>query len=364
MFRRLFCYVFLTFCVASCLTCHAFAVNTSAASFVLMEQGSGRMLLRQEADEPRLIASITKIITAVVALERGDLRERYTVTAEDMAEGSSMYLKPGEELELEALLYGLMLASGNDAALAVAHCVSGSVEKFVAEMNAMAARLGMSATHFENPNGLDGQKHYSTAADMAKLTAYALENGDFRRIVSTVSVTLGERYLTNHNKLLHRYSGCIGVKTGYTKAAGRTLVSAVERQGMTLICVTLCDGDDWNDHMTLYDWAFETYTLKTVARAGEVLGCAAVSGGSVPWVMAAVEEELAFPVKDGEKLTLEVQLPAFVAAPVIPGQVLGSANVLLDGQTVRTVPLVAVGTSAAQTTNEKRTPSLWERFFG
>ena len=209
---------------ASVFTFNAFAISTSAASAVLIEQESGRVLYTQNADEERLIASITKIMTAVVAIEHGDLRAEYTVTWDDMAEGSSMYLAPGDVLTLEELLYGLMLSSGNDAALAVAHCVAGEVDAFVALMNEMAQRLAMSHSHFANPNGLDAEGHYASAADMARLTAYALENQVFRRIVSTASITIGERYLTNHNKLLRLYDGCLGVKTGYTQAAGRTLV--------------------------------------------------------------------------------------------------------------------------------------------
>ena len=181
--------------LAGALTGQAWAVGTSAASAVLIEQESGRVLYEQNPDEERLIASITKIMTAVVALERGEPQMEYTVTAADMAEGSSMYLRPGDVLRLEELLYGLMLVSGNDAALAVAHCVCGGLEDFVALMNETAARLGMTHSHFANPNGLDAEGHYSSARDMALLAAYALENQDFRRIVSTASITIGERYL-------------------------------------------------------------------------------------------------------------------------------------------------------------------------
>ena len=152
---------------ASLFTCQANAVSTSAASAVLMEQRSGRVLYEQNGDEERLIASITKIMTAVVALEYGRMQQEYTVTAQDMAEGSSMYLKPGDVLRLEELLYGLMLVSGNDAALAVAHCVAGETEAFVALMNQKAEELGMTHSHFANPNGLDAEGHYASARDMA-----------------------------------------------------------------------------------------------------------------------------------------------------------------------------------------------------
>lgn len=338
----LLCAFFLT----GVFTCQASAVSTSAASAVMIEQGSGRVLFAQDPDEERLIASITKIMTALVALEEGDLNAIYTVTARDMAEGSSMYLKPGEQLKLEELLYGLMLASGNDAALAVAHCVAGDVEPFVELMNEKAAALGMEHSHFANPNGLDAEGHYSTAADMAKLTAHALENRDFCRIVSTRSITMGERYLANHNKLLRLYEGCIGVKTGYTRAAGRTLVSAARRDGMTLVCVTLSDGNDWNDHMAMLDYGYENYRLETAALAGQVMAYTAVRGGTEKCVPLMLEKDLAYPLTGEEVMTVAVEAPLAVDAPVVPGQVIGSAFVSVDGERVAQVDLLAAAASA------------------
>ena len=174
--RRKFCTTFFALLLTVCMAGQAGAIHTSAASAVLIEQKSGRVLYEQSADDERLIASITKIMTALVALEHGQLQKTYTVTEADLAEGSSMYLKPGESLRLEELLYGLMLVSGNDAALAVAHCVSGELEDFVELMNETAGELGMTHSHFANPNGLDAQGHYSSARDMAVLTAHALNN--------------------------------------------------------------------------------------------------------------------------------------------------------------------------------------------
>ena len=336
--------------VTSIITCYADAISTSAASAVLIEQESGRVLYEHAPDEERLIASITKIMTAVVALEHGDLRREYTVTAEDMAEGSSMYLKPGEILTLEELLYGLMLASGNDAALAVAHCVSGDLKTFVALMNDTARRLGMSHSCFQNPNGLDEESHYSSALDMAKLTAYALNNQDFCRIVSTVSITIGERHLANHNKLLRRCEGCIGVKTGFTKAAGRTLVSAVEREDMTLVCVTLSDGDDWNDHMALYDYGFSAYRMEKAALGGQVMANVQVRGGTARTVPLMLDRDLACPLTGDENLSVTIAVPLSVAAPVMPGQVIGKASAWLDGEEVAVADLVAAAPAAALTT--------------
>lgn len=357
--RTLICVVL----VLSVLTCQVSAVSTSAASAVLIEQRSGRVIYEQAADEERLIASITKIMTAVVALEHGELQMPYTVTAQDMAEGSSMYLKPGDQLRLEELLYGLMLVSGNDAALAVAHCVSGDTEEFVALMNDTAARLGMEHSHFANPNGLDAEGHYSSARDMAVLAAYALANHDFRRIVSTASVTIGERYLANHNKLLRLCEGCIGVKTGFTKAAGRTLVSAAQRDGMTLVCVTLNDGNDWNDHMALLDYGFSAYRLETAVAGGRILSSVLVRGGAPASVPLAALEDLCYPLTGEERLTVIARAPISVAAPVIPGQVIGEVCAYLDGEEVASVDMVAVAPSAMQAEEEAGASGWWGRLF-
>lgn len=358
-FQRAVCLLLLT----SILTCQALAVSTSAASAVLIEQRSGRILYQQDPDTERLIASITKIMTAVVALEHGQLQSEYTVTAEDMAEGSSMYLRPGDTLCLEELLYGLMLVSGNDAALAVAHCVSGEVPAFVELMNTTARRLGMTHSSFANPNGLDAEGHYSSAADMARLAAYAMENQDFRRIVSTASITIGERYLSNHNKLLRLCEGCVGVKTGFTKAAGRTLVSAVERDGMMLVCVTLNDGDDWNDHMRLYEHGFSAYRLETAAAAGQVLGSVLVRGGTARSVPLALDSDLSYPLTGEERLTVTITVPLSVAAPVVPGQALGTARAYLDGVEVAEAGLIAAAPSA-MAEPEERDIGFWSRIFG
>ena len=321
----------------------ALAVGTSARAAILLDADSGRVLYEHNADEPMLIASITKIMTAVVALERGDTGETYTVTAEDLTEGSSMYLEVGETLTLEELLYGLMLASGNDAALAVAHCVCGSVDRFVTEMNRKAEALGMTNTSFANPNGLDHEDHYSTARDMAVLTAYALRSAAFVRIVSTSSITIGTRTLTNHNKLLGWYEGCIGVKTGYTKAAGRTLVSAARRDGQTLVAVTLSDGNDWQDHTALLDYGFATYPRRTVLAKGERVCAIPVKGGAAETVELLAGGDVWYPLASGEEVSFTVDIPEAVAAPVSAGSTVGTVTVSLSGETAGEVPLVTAG---------------------
>ena len=295
------------------------AVGTSASSAILMEAESGRVLYEQNAHEERLIASITKLMTALVALESGhDLEETVTVgEACTRAEGSSLYLRPGEEISLKGLLYGVMLRSGNDAALAVAEHCGGSVEEFVGRMNEKAAQLGMVNSHFANPNGLNAEGHYSSAYDMALLARACLENEALAEIAATKSATVDGRVLTNHNKLLWQYEGCIGLKTGYTEKAGRTLVSAAQRDGMTLICVTLSDPNDWADHAALFDWGFSNYHLQRAADAGEQVGWLPVEGSLVPVCPLMTEQGLGAALKEGEVLETELILDrAALTAPV------------------------------------------------
>ena len=243
-------------CLIFCITpAVAEALEVSATAAVLMDADMGQVLYEKNGDRQMLIASTTKIMTALVVLEHAAPDDVITVTPDHMAEGSSMYLRAGETVRVEELLYGLLLCSGNDAALALTEC-AGGLTPFVALMNEKAAALGMAHTSFANPNGLDADGHYSTARDMAVLAAAAVENPTFRRICSSRSVTIGQRTMENHNRLLRQVEGCVGLKTGYTQAAGRTLVSCTERDGCRLVAVTLQDGNDWVDHAALYDYGF------------------------------------------------------------------------------------------------------------
>ena len=233
------------------------APQTAARCAVLLDGQSGECLLEKNSTQRALIASTTKIMTGLLVCEAGELDD--TICVPDAAvgvEGSSMYLQRGEVLTRRELLYGMMLHSGNDAALALAIGVCGSEASFVRQMNLRARALGLTGTHFSNPHGLDSGENYSTALDLARLAQTALKNRQFRTVVSTRSITCAGRTLTNHNKLLWRYDGCIGVKTGYTRHAGRILVSAAERDGRLLIAVTISDPDDWRDHAALLDYGF------------------------------------------------------------------------------------------------------------
>lgn len=234
--------------------------SISAQQAIVIDQSTGEVLYEKEANSPQLIASITKIMTAIIAIESGKLEEHVTVSRNAvMTEGSSIYLVEGEKIKLVDLVYGLMLRSGNDASVAIAEHVGGSIEGFVYLMNEKTAWLGMNNSMFENPHGLDGEAHHSTAYDMALLTKYALENPEFIEVIGAKSFQSSNRTYAwgNKNKLLTMYyPHTIGGKTGYTKAAGRTLVTAAEKDGITLIVVTLNDPNDWQDHMRLFDWGF------------------------------------------------------------------------------------------------------------
>ena len=341
MRRRILAFFLMICLLFSISPCQARAVGTSAAASILVDADSGRVLYEQNADARMLIASTTKIMTALVAIREGDLSDVVTVKREaTLTEGSSMYLKEGEHLTLETLLYGLMLCSGNDAAVAIADHVGGSQKDFVKLMNETARELGMGSSSFANPNGLDAEDHYSTARDMAKLACAALQNETLLRIASTQSVTIGGRTMTNHNKLLRYVDGCLGLKTGYTRAAGRTLVSCAERNGQRLVAVTLQDGNDWADHEALYDYGFSTYPAHRTAVLGKPLYRAPVKDGlraSVPLVAA---ESFSWPLTEGEALDMTVELDTPLTAPITAGRRAGEAVFALNGREVGRIELL------------------------
>ena len=363
---RRFAAILAAFAAALSLSVPVHAVSTHASSAILMDAESGRVLYEQAPHERRLIASTTKLMTALVAVENcADLDAEVEIEPAWLgAEGSSIYLRAGERITVRGLLYGLLLQSGNDAATAIACHVAGSEEKFVSLMNARAAELGMADTSFANACGLNHEDHYSTAYDMALLARACLQNGTVAAVCATRSATVGTRTFVNHNKLLSRYEGCVGMKTGFTEKAGRTLVSAATRDGQTLICVTLNDGDDWNDHARLLDYGFEVFPRETLCAAGAALGTVPVTGSLLPSVTAAAASEGGYPLRDGERLTLDVTLADRAEAPVRAGDKLGEAVWSLDGEPVVRVDLVSAQ-SAALDVYEPVT--FWDRvraFFG
>jgi len=334
-FRRRFAGALCALLLAGVLTVPAGAISTSASAAVLMDVDSGRVLYSQNANAKMLIASTTKILTALVAIEHGNLSDVVTVRRDaTLAEGSSMYLKEGDHLTLETLLYGLLLCSGNDAAVAIADAVGGSQAKFVAMMNQKAAELGMTRSSFANPNGLDAENHYSTALDMGKLARAAVENETLVRIASTRSITIGGRTMYNHNKLLSMMSGCIGLKTGYTQAAGRTLVSCAVRNGQRLVAVTLQDGNDWADHEQLYEYGFSNYPEKQAVTIGQTVRSVTIKDGFPSTIPLVAAEGFSWPVGNGETLTTEVKLTHALKAPLSAGAVVGQAVFKLSGAEV------------------------------
>ncbi len=327
----------------------------SARGAILIEAASGRVLYEKSADRVQEMASTTKIMTAILAIESGNLDRIVTVSSRAAGTtGSSMELKEGETLPLIELLYGLMLQSGNDAAIAIAEAVSGSVEAFVRAMNEKAAALGLSGTHFANPNGLHNPEHHTTARELATLAAYAMQNETFRTIVGTEYHRTENcslpRSIRNKNKFLSQYEGCNGVKTGYTKAAGKCLVIAAKRNGMQLIGVVLDAPQMWEDAKTLLDYGFATFELQHVVHADEVFTVTVLHGekNSLP---AAPKQDILYPIRsDGsESLSIETSCYDTVAAPVALGQTLGRIAITLNGYDLCTVEIVATEAAPRRT---------------
>ncbi|NEU31041.1 D-alanyl-D-alanine carboxypeptidase [bacterium LRH843] len=252
--------------------------SVSAEGAILMEAESSRILYAKKEHEKLRIASITKIMTAILAIESGKMNEMAKVSSKaERVEGSRIYLRVGDKMKLEDLVYGLMLKSGNDAAVAIAEHVAGSVEGFVYLMNEKASQLGMTNTMFQNPHGLDDHEdHYSTAYDMALLTQYAMKNEHYQKISATKShsVEEGTRIVwKNKNRLLTElYPYSTGGKTGFTKRARRTLVSTAMKEDMDLIVITLNAPNDWHDHMNLFNWAFDSHKLARLVEEGKQEG--------------------------------------------------------------------------------------------
>lgn len=307
--------------------------SVSAEAAVLIEADSGKIVFSHNENTRLPMASTTKIVTALTALTLKEASTPITVSPEAVGvEGSSVYLIEGEVLTLEQLLYALLLESANDAAVAIAVGLSGSVEAFAEQMNSVASLLDLQDTHFVNPHGLDGEEHYTTAYELACLARCAMQNELIRTIVGTRKHTIphpgdvGTRLLVNHNKLLRLYDGCIGVKTGFTKRSGRCLVSAAERNGVMLIAVTLNAPNDWNDHTAMLDYGFSRYESVQLCVGEELLFPLPVVGGTDAYVMLVNTEALRVTLpKDHGKIELTVEAPHFAYAPIAEGETVGRA---------------------------------------
>ena len=320
----------------------------SAKSAILIEASSGEVLFEKNADQILPMASTTKIMTALVAIESGDVKRTVSVSPQAVGvEGSSVYLYPNEKLTLEDLIYAMLLESANDAAAAIAIEVGGSIEDFAEMMNERARSLGLTNTHFENPHGLDGETHYTTARELAIIAREAYSNETLKSIFSTYKKTIplneteGVRLLINHNKLLKSYEGATGIKTGFTKKSGRCLVSAAERDGLSLIAVTLNAPNDWQDHKNMLDYGFCAIESRTLCGAGEFTYTLPVVGGCDDHVTVknADTVRIILPRSD-KKIEYKIELPRFAFAPVREGEIVGRMVFYLDGEEIAETDLL------------------------
>ncbi|MBR2735624.1 MAG: D-alanyl-D-alanine carboxypeptidase [Clostridia bacterium] len=350
------------------------AMDISAKSAILICADSGSVIFAKNESEPLPMASTTKIMTSLLALENieafGD--KEIEITDEMVrVEGTSMGLAAGNTVNLETLVQGMMMVSGNDAANAAAIAVAGSSETFVDKMNEKAKLIGMKDTLFCTPSGLDKDDHHSTAYDMAILGAYAMENENFSKIVSQKSMKVHfvnpNKYITmkNHNKLLRLYDGCIGIKTGFTKAAGRCLVSCAQKNGAKLICVTLNAPNDWDDHTKLFDYGFNNVTVKTFNDSDYFVDIP-VKGNETDHIKGKGNSvfEVCIKKDDENKIKREIEIPSVCALPIERGQILGNVVYYLGDNVIGKNPIVATD-SAHEKTHEKE--NIFERiksFFG
>ena len=322
--------------------------DVSAKSAILIEVSSGEVISAKNADERLPMASTTKIMTALVALENCDVKKVISVSPDAVGvEGSSVYLYPNERLTLEDLIYAMLLESANDAAAAIAIEIGGSIEGFAQMMNAKATELGLIHTHFENPHGLDSATHYTTARELAIIARAAYSNETFREIVSTYKKTIplneteGVRLLINHNKLLKSYEGAMGIKTGFTKKSGRCLVSAANRDGLEFIAVTLNAPDDWQDHTKLLNHGFSIIESRTLCEIGEFSYIIPAVGGDCDHVKVENAEKVTVLLpRSSAEIECKIELPRFVYSPVNSGEVIGRIVFYLNGKEIAHSKLV------------------------
>lgn len=332
----------------------------SAKGAALYCPQTGTFLFEKNGDTRYPMASTTKIMTALIVAEQGRLQETVRIPKEATGiEGSSLYLREGERLTVEDLLYGLMLRSANDAATALAIAVGGSVSSFTEKMNARAAELGLTDTHFENPHGLDGATHYTTAKNLAILGAKAIQNETVRTVSSTYKKIIGEgesaRLVVNHNKLLRSYEGAIGLKTGFTKKCGRCLVGAAERDGVSLVSTTLSAPDDWADHTRMLDYGFNSLKAYISLKAGEYCERIPVLNGKEDFVTVKNQEGFSLIERHGlSEVTARICINPYAIAPIKEGDILGKILFLRDGTQIGSLPLVATNSVALRAKSRSR----------
>jgi serine-type D-Ala-D-Ala carboxypeptidase (penicillin-binding protein 5/6) len=322
-------------------------VNLDSIAGVVIDQDSGRILYSKNGNKVLAMASTTKIITCIVAIEKGNLNDIVVVSERAASvRGSSAGLKPGEKIKLEELLYGLMLRSGNDAAIAIAEHLGGNVEGFIKLMNEKALELGALNTSFATPHGLDAQEHFTTAEDLAKITAYAMKNEFFAKIASTKSISSGvsgafNREYGNINKFIYRMENADGVKTGYTGNAGKCLVASVKHTYGRYICVVLNSGDRWKDAEKLAKFANDNYKFIKVFDKDESVNRLRVYGGDQKYITGKIDKELYLPVKEEEmqKVKMDVYVPSVIFSPVSENETIGNVVAQINDVVVAKYPL-------------------------
>ncbi len=332
--------IFLAFLILLSGSFNSYAIEHSGQSYILMDEKSGRILLEKNSHEKMPMASTTKIMTALLAIERGNLDDMVLIDEEsEGVEGSSIFLKAGEKVYLRELLYGLMLRSGNDSAVAIANHIDGSLENFVLQMNKKAKSLGALDTNFCNPHGLHDDNHYSTAYDLALITRAGFKNKEFSKVISSKSYK-GTReknnYYLNKNKTLWEYSGGDGGKTGYTTKSGRCLVSTASRDNMRLIAVSLNSPDWFNDNYRLLDYGFENFKLYRIYDRNQQISINDVIDGEEEKLAILAENEFYYPLTEDEKKSIKINIVIDnpLTAPVFKGDVLGYVEVFLNGRMI------------------------------
>lgn len=339
-----FTFSILFFCMTT------YAIDVSAKHAIVIEAESGDIVFQKNADIKAPMASTTKIMTAIIAIENSDLSKKVKINSAAIGvEGSSIYLKEGEILTMEDLLYALLLESANDSAVAIAYEVGGTQEAFVDMMNEKAIALGLENTHFTNPHGLDNEEHYTSAHDLAIIASYAMKNPIFEEIVSTQKRVIplndneASRVLINHNKLLKTYDGAIGVKTGFTKKSGRCLVSCSEVDGVRMICVTLNAPNDWNDHKVMLDYATSLYEHVNLADIGSYTLSLDTINGEKSKVLCSNYEPFAITLKkDNINITASYEANRMVAAPISQNDILGRIVFYNNGDEIGAVNLYSL----------------------
>lgn len=359
-------------CICLCFNFNVFAMSISAKSSILMDISTNEVLYENNAQQRLSMASTTKIMTAICAIENSDLKKEVTVKNQAIGiEGSSMYLKYNEKILMEDLLYGLMLSSGNDAAVAIALDVSGSIDAFCDLMNTTAQKIGAKNTHFKNPNGLDHKEHYTTAYDLALIASYAMKNEKFSNISSTLKKKIEktnvspERYLRNHNKMLVLYEGATGVKTGFTKKSGRCLVSSAKKDNLHVVAVTLNAPNDWNDHRQMLDFAFSNYKSVKLVEKGSYIQGVSIKNADTPFVKCVAKDDIFITLKKDDEISYNIsaEINQNLNLPVLFGDEVGDLTVFAGNKQYKTKLIASNSANKKQTDFEKYIANLKNILF-